>query len=57
MFGTLCGVLLKGTIPALITFNGTLSSWWGKIATGALLLLFILLQRAVVSGSERKKKV
>ena len=57
MFGTLFGVLLKGTIPALITFNGTLSSWWGKIATGALLLLFILLQRAVVSGSERKKKV
>ena len=57
MFGTLCGVLLKGTIPALITFNGTLSSWWGKIATGALLLLFLLLQSEVVSGSERKQKV
>ncbi len=57
MLGTLFGVLLKGTIPALITFNGTLSSWWGKIATGILLLLFILLQRAVVTGSERKKKV
>ncbi|MBQ1312783.1 MAG: sugar ABC transporter permease YjfF, partial [Blautia sp.] len=40
MIGTMFGVLLKSVIPALITFNGHLNSWWGKIATGALLLLF-----------------
>ena len=56
MIGTMFGVLLKSVIPALITFNGTLSSWWGKIATGALLLLFIVIQRAVVSYTGRRKK-
>ncbi|NLF28956.1 MAG: sugar ABC transporter permease YjfF [Clostridiales bacterium] len=55
MFGTFCGVLLKSLIPALITFNGNLLSWWGKIATGALLLLFIVLQRVVVASSDKKK--
>ena len=56
MIGTLFGVLLKAIIPTLITFNGNLSSWWGKIATGALLLLFICIQRLVVTISDRKKK-
>ena len=56
MIGTVFGVLLKSVIPTLITFNGNLSSWWGKIATGALLLLFIVIQRAVVSYTGRKKK-
>ena len=55
MVGTLFGVLLKSVIPALITFNGNLLSWWGKIATGLLLLLFICIQRAVVSYTGRKK--
>lgn len=56
MIGTMFGVLLKATIPTLITFNGALSSWWAKIATGLLLLLFIGIQRAVVVSSSRKKK-
>ena len=55
MVGTLFGVLLKAAIPTLITFNGNLSSWWGKIATGALLLMFICIQRAVVTYTDRKK--
>ncbi len=55
MIGTMFGVLLKSVIPALITFNGNLLSWWGKIATGALLLLFIGIQRAVVTYTGRKK--
>lgn len=55
MFGTLFGVLLKSVIPALITFNGTLLSWWAKIGTGALLLLFIGIQRIVVSATSKKK--
>ncbi len=55
MVGTLFGVLLKSVIPALITFNGNLLSWWGKIATGLLLLLFICIQRFVVTSSSRRK--
>jgi len=55
MVGTLFGVLLKSVIPTLITFNGALSSWWGKIATGALLLLFICIQRAVVAYTDKQK--
>lgn len=55
MIGTLFGVMLKSTIPALITFSGNLSSWWAKIATGVLLLLFIVIQRVVVTYSARKK--
>ena len=60
MIGTLFGVMLKSLIPALITFNGNLLSWWGKIATGLLLLLFICIQKIVVSTTDRrrnKKKV
>ena len=56
MIGTMFGVLMKSVIPALISFNGNLSSWWGKIATGALLLLFIVIQRAVVSYTSRSKR-
>ena len=55
MIGTLFGVMLKSTIPALITFSGNLSSWWARIATGVLLLLFIVIQRVVVTYSARKK--
>ena len=45
--GSLLGVLMIGLIKTIISLEGTLSSWWIKICTGALLLLFILLQRAV----------
>lgn len=55
MIGTLFGVLLKSVIPALITFNGNLLSWWGKIATGGLLALFIVIQRIVVTASDKNK--
>ena len=56
MVGTFFGVLLKAVIPALITFNGTLSSWWGKIITGLLVLLFVALQQIVMHGNLFKKK-
>ncbi len=56
MVGTLFGVLLKAVIPSLITFNGTLSSWWGKIITGLLVLLFVGLQQVVMHGNLFKKK-
>ncbi|TDB74710.1 galactofuranose ABC transporter, permease protein YjfF [Micromonospora sp. KC723] len=47
VFGTVLGVLVLGVIQTLITFDGTLSSWWTKIVIGALLFAFILLQRLV----------
>ncbi len=55
MLGTLVGVLLKSVIPTLITFNGNLLSWWGKIATGGLLLLFISIQTFITNYTNRKK--
>lgn len=52
--GTLFGVLIKGTISSLITTQGTLSSWWVRIALSALLCVFIVLQSIIAS---KKKKV
>ena len=45
LVGTLFGVLMLGIIQTLISFDGTLSSWWTRIVMGALLFLFCLLQR------------
>jgi simple sugar transport system permease protein len=45
--GTVVGVLVLGLIQTLISFDGTLSSWWTKIFIATLLLAFILLQRLV----------
>jgi simple sugar transport system permease protein len=44
VFGTLFGVLVAGLIQMLIQFNGELSSWWTRIAVGALTLIFIAVQ-------------
>jgi simple sugar transport system permease protein len=52
--GTLVGVLILGMIQTLIIFEGTLSSWWTRIAIGVLLLLFCLLQR-VFENVRRKR--
>jgi simple sugar transport system permease protein len=43
--GSVLGVLVLGLIQTLISFQGTLSSWWTRIVIGLLLLAFILLQR------------
>jgi ribose/xylose/arabinose/galactoside ABC-type transport system permease subunit len=45
MVGSLFGVLTLGIIQSLITFDGSLSSWWTRIVIGALLFVFCLLQR------------
>jgi simple sugar transport system permease protein len=49
VIGTLFGVLVLGLIKTLIQFEGTLSSWWTKIATGVLLFAFILIQRTMTA--------
>lgn len=47
VLGTVLGVLVLGVIQTLITFDGSLSSWWTKIVIGGLLFAFILLQRLI----------
>ncbi|WP_354638193.1 galactofuranose ABC transporter, permease protein YjfF [Kitasatospora camelliae] len=47
LLGTVLGVLVLGLIQTLISFQGTLSSWWTRIVIGGLLLVFILLQRLI----------
>jgi simple sugar transport system permease protein len=54
VFGTLLGVLILGLIQLYITLEGTMSSWVAKIASGGLLLMFVLAQRrASQSGGSR----
>jgi galactofuranose transport system permease protein len=48
VLGSVIGVLVLGTIQTLLSFEGTLSSWWTKIVIGALLLAFIVMQRAIL---------
>lgn len=45
ILGTVLGVLVYGTIQVLIVFQGTLNSWWTRIAIGFLVFLFCSLQR------------
>jgi galactofuranose transport system permease protein len=46
VLGSLFGVFVYGIIQVLIVFQGTLNSWWTRIAIGFLVFLFCLLQRA-----------
>jgi len=48
VFGTFIGVMTMGLIQTYIVFDGTLSSWWTKIVIGALLLMFIVLQKGLL---------
>lgn len=54
--GTLVGILIQGLIQTYITFDGTLSSWWTKIAIGFLLFAFILLQKGILLMSRIDRK-
>ncbi len=55
VFGSLFGVLIKGTIEAFVSFQGTLSSWWTKIIIAAILAFFIILQ-SILTMSKNKHK-
>ncbi len=56
VIGTMFGVLILGVIQTLITFDGTLSSWWTKIVIGILLLVFCVAQRLLAIGAEANKR-
>jgi simple sugar transport system permease protein len=49
VLGSVLGVLVLGIIQTIISFDGTLSSWWTKIVIGGLLLLFVILQRVFLA--------
>lgn len=49
VLGSLLGVMLLGSIQTFITFDGTLSSWWTKISIGALVLVFVVMQRFIAT--------
>lgn len=53
LIGPMLGVLCTGIIQTIIIFQGTLSSWWTKIAIGFLLFLFMALQRLIVMRKGR----
>ncbi|CAN3128325.1 galactofuranose ABC transporter, permease protein YjfF [Mycobacterium sp. smrl_JER01] len=46
VLGSVIGVLILGTIQTLVTAEN-LDSYWTRIVTGVLLLLFVLVQRAL----------
>jgi simple sugar transport system permease protein len=46
VFGTFLGLMIFAVIQAGMIFE-SIGSWWSKIATGVLLLAFILLQRVL----------
>ncbi|HYD83316.1 MAG TPA: galactofuranose ABC transporter, permease protein YjfF, partial [Opitutus sp.] len=54
MLGTLLGLLIFGVIQAALIFDGRLSPAWSRIVVGALLLAFILLQRALLHRLSRR---
>ncbi|WP_433089579.1 galactofuranose ABC transporter, permease protein YjfF [Dactylosporangium sp. CA-052675] len=55
VLGTVLGVGVLGLIQTIITFQGTLSSWWTKIVIGALLFVFIVLQRTVTRKQSARR--
>ena len=57
LIGPTLGVLSMGIIQTIIMFQGTLSSWWTKIAVGFLLFLFILLQRLIIMRRGRRRVI
>lgn len=48
VIGTVFGGLIQGLIQTLITFDGSLDSWWVRIVIGGLLFVFIVLQKLIM---------
>ena len=53
VLGSMVGVFVYGTIKTIIAFMGAKQSWT-QIIIGALLLVFIVVQRAIVARSDRR---
>ena len=53
VLGSMVGVLVYGVIQAVIRFMGAADSWT-RIIIGLLLLVFIVVQRAIVARADRR---
>ncbi len=53
VIGSLVGVLVYGTIKKIISFMGAEQSWM-QIIIGAILLVFVVMQRVIVARSQRR---
>lgn len=53
VLGSLLGVMVYGTIKTIISYQGADQAWM-QIIVGALLLLFIVVQRLIVARAERR---
>jgi simple sugar transport system permease protein len=53
VLGSMIGVFVYGTIKTIISFMGAEQSWM-QIIIGGLLLVFIVIQRAIVARSDRR---
>jgi galactofuranose transport system permease protein len=56
VLGTLIGVVILGAIQTIITFEGTLSSWWTRIVIGGLLFFFVALQRLLAYAWQQRAR-
>ena len=52
VWGTVIGVLILAIIKTALNFEGTVSSWWARIIIGALLLIFIALQKLLTRRAD-----
>ena len=55
VIGGLFGVLTKGLIESLVTFNGSFSSWWARIIIALFLCGFIIIQ-TLFNNKELKRR-
>jgi simple sugar transport system permease protein len=53
VIGSFIGVLVYGTIKKIISFMGAEQSWM-QIIIGAILLVFVVMQRVIVARSQRR---
>jgi galactofuranose transport system permease protein len=56
VLGSVLGVLVLGTIQTILSFEGTLSSWWSRIVIGLLLLVFVVLQRVLAARASARAR-
>jgi len=54
--GSMFGVMTQGIISKFVAFS-PLGSGWAKVLVGALLFVFVVVQRAVITIAAKNKKV
>lgn len=56
VLGTVVGTLVYTTMNLIITRDGRVPSTWMTIITGIVLLLFVVIQRLIIVGAERRTR-